>query len=123
VRIPVTGVRKHTAAAMVSSAFTAPHATEFLTVDVTASMELLAGLRADRRFADHRITVLTLVTKALTLALRRNPSLNARWDEDAGEIVQFRYVDLGVAAATPRGLLVPVVRGRSRWTWRGSPTR
>jgi len=114
VRIPVTGVRKHTAAAMVASAFTAPHATEFLTVDVTPSVELLAELAQDRRFAGHRVTVLALVAKAMTVALRRTPSLNAHWDDDAGEIVQYGYVDLGIAAATPRGLLVPVIRDAER---------
>lgn len=114
VRTPVTGVRKHTAAAMVASAFTAPHATEFLTVDVTPSVELLAELAQDRRFAGHHVTVLALVAKAMTLALRRTPSLNAHWDAEAGEIVQYGYVDLGIAAATPRGLLVPVVRDAER---------
>lgn len=114
VRMPVTGVRKHTAAAMVASAFTAPHATEFLTVDVTPSVELLADLAADPRFAGHRVTVLALVAKAMTIALRRTPALNAHWDDATGEIVQYGYVDLGIAAATPRGLLVPVVRDAER---------
>ncbi|WP_225754400.1 dihydrolipoamide acetyltransferase family protein [Actinotalea sp. Marseille-Q4924] len=113
-RIPVTGVRKHTAAAMVASAFTAPHATEFLTVDVTATSELLARLAADRRLAGHRIGVLAFVAKAMTVALRAHPTLNARWDEAAGEIVQYRYVNLGIAAATPRGLVVPNVKDADR---------
>ncbi|MDT0167134.1 dihydrolipoamide acetyltransferase family protein, partial [Actinotalea sp. AC32] len=108
-RVPVTGVRRRTAEAMVASAFTAPHATEFLTVDVTPSLELLERLRQDRRFSGTRVTLLTLVAKAVLLALRRNPTLNARWDEEAGEVVERDYVHLGVAAATPRGLLVPVV--------------
>ncbi|NMR21394.1 dihydrolipoamide acetyltransferase family protein [Cellulomonas fimi] len=110
VRTPITGVRKHTAAAMVASAFTAPHATEFLTVDVTPTVELLETLAGQRRFEGHRITLLTLVAKALTIAVRRNPTLNSRWDEAAGEIVQHGYVNLGIAAATPRGLLVPHVK-------------
>lgn len=114
VRTPVTGVRKHTAAAMVASAFTAPHATEFLTVDVTPSVELLADLAQDRRFSGHRVTVLALVCKAMTVALRRSPSLNAHWDDATGEIVHYGYVDLGIAAATPRGLLVPVLRDAER---------
>lgn len=110
VRTPIKGVRKFTAAAMVSSAFTAPHATEFLTVDVTPSMELLARLKESRPFAGYKLTPLTLVAKALLIALRRNPSLNTRWDEDAQEIVQFNYVNLGIAAATPRGLTVPNIK-------------
>ncbi len=110
VRTPIKGVRKFTAAAMVASAFTAPHATEFLTVDVTPTMDLLARLKASRTFADHRLTPLTLVAKAVLIALRRNPSLNSRWDEANQEIVQFNYVNLGIAAATPRGLTVPNIK-------------
>lgn len=110
VRIPITGVRKHTAAAMVASAFTAPHATEFLTVDVTATTDLLAALGRDRAFAGHRLTMLTMVAKAVTIALRHHPSLNSRWDEAAREIVQLGYVNLGIAAATPRGLMVPNIK-------------
>ena len=110
VRTPIKGVRKFTAAAMVSSAFTAPHATEFLTVDVTPSMELLANLKASSAFAGYKLTPLTLVVKALLIALRRNQSLNSHWDEDNQEIVQFNYVNLGIAAATPRGLMVPNIK-------------
>ncbi|WP_275212507.1 dihydrolipoamide acetyltransferase family protein [Pseudarthrobacter sp. H3Y2-7] len=110
VRTPIKGVRKFTAAAMVASAFTAPHATEFLTVDVTPTMDLLAKLKTSRAFADHKLTPLTLVAKAVLVALRRNPSLNSRWDEANQEIVQFNYVNLGIAAATPRGLTVPNIK-------------
>jgi 2-oxoisovalerate dehydrogenase E2 component (dihydrolipoyl transacylase) len=110
VRIPIKGVRKLTAAAMVSSAFTAPHATEFLTVDVTPTMELLARLKSSRAFEGLKLTPLTLVAKALLIALRRQPSLNSRWDEANQEIVQFNYVNLGIAAATPRGLTVPNIK-------------
>lgn len=109
-RIPIRGVRKATAAAMVRSAFTAPHVTTFLTVDVTATMRLIDGLRADRRLEGHRIGVLAVVAKAVCLALARHPELNSRWDEEAGEIVQFGYVNLGIAAATERGLVVPNVK-------------
>lgn len=109
-RIPIRGVRKHTAAAMVESAFTAPHATTFHTVDVTATMDLLAGLRADRSLADHRIGLLAVVAKAVCLALGRSPELNSRWDDEAGEIVRHHFVDLGIAAATDRGLIVPNIR-------------
>jgi pyruvate dehydrogenase E2 component (dihydrolipoamide acetyltransferase) len=109
-RTPIRGVRKHTAAAMVASAFTAPHASEFLTVDVTPAMELLGRLRENRAFAGQKITPLTLVAKAVLIALRRSPSLNARWDEGAQEIVQYHYVNLGIAAATPRGLMVPNIK-------------
>jgi pyruvate dehydrogenase E2 component (dihydrolipoamide acetyltransferase) len=109
-RTPIKGVRKHTAAAMVASAFTAPHASEFLTVDVTGAMELIGRLRESRAFSGQKITPLTLVAKAVLIALRRSPSLNSRWDEDAQEIVQYHYVNLGIAAATPRGLMVPNIK-------------
>jgi len=109
-RIPIRGVRKHTAAAMVQSAFTAPHVTVFHTVDVTATMDLVASLREDRRLAEHRIGPLAVVAKAVCMALPRTPGLNSRWDEQAGEIVEHGYVDLGIAAATYRGLIVPHIR-------------
>lgn len=109
-RTPVAGVRKQTAAAMVASAFTAPHASTSLTVDVTPTLELLEAFRADRALQGHRISILTLVAKAVTIAVGRNPSVNAHWDEAAGEIVQYGYVNLGIAAATPRGLLVPCIK-------------
>ncbi|WP_026378953.1 dihydrolipoamide acetyltransferase family protein [Agromyces italicus] len=110
-RIPIKGVRKHTAAAMVRSAFTAPHVTEFLTIDVTETMELVRGLREDRALAAHRVTPLAVVAKALCIAARRTPEVNARWDEEAQEIVQFAGVNLGIAAATERGLVVPNIPG------------
>ncbi|KQZ07385.1 branched-chain alpha-keto acid dehydrogenase subunit E2 [Agromyces sp. Root1464] len=113
-RIPIKGVRKHTAAAMVRSAFTAPHVTEFLTVDVTATMELLRSLRDDREFAGRKVTPLTVVAKALCLAARRTPEVNSRWDEEAQEIVRFGGVNLGIAAATERGLVVPNVKAADR---------
>ena len=109
-RTPIKGVRKFTAAAMVASAFTAPHVTEFLTVDVTAAMDLLAKLKGAREFTGAKLTPLTLAAKAMLVALPRNPSLNSRWDEEHQEIVTFNYVNLGIAAATPRGLTVPNIK-------------
>ena len=110
IRTPIKGVRKFTAAAMVASAFTAPHVTEFLTVDVTPAMDLLARLKASNAFSGYKLTPLTLVAKAVLIALRRNPTLNSRWDDASQEIVQFNYVNLGIAAATPRGLTVPNIK-------------
>ena len=115
-RTPIKGVRKFTAAAMVQSAFTAPHVTEFLTVDVTPTMELLTRLKASREFAGYKLTPLTIAAKAVLIALRRNPTLNSRWDEGAQEIVQFNYVNLGIAAATPRGLTVPNIKDADKMT-------
>lgn len=115
-RIPIRGVRKHTAAAMVQSAFTAPHVTTFHTVDVTATMDLIARLKTDRSLSEHRIGPLVVVAKAVCLALSRTPGLNSRWDEESGEIIQPHYVDLGIAAATERGLIVPNIRDAERMT-------
>ena len=109
-REPIRGVRKATAAAMVSSAFTAPHVTEFLSVDVTATMELRARLRATREYTDVAVSPLAFVAKAVCLAARRTPEVNAHWDEAAGEIVYYDRMQLGIAAATPRGLIVPKIR-------------
>nr|WP_252980744.1 dihydrolipoamide acetyltransferase family protein [Streptomyces chartreusis] len=109
-RIPVKGVRKATAAAMVGSAFTAPHVTEFVTVDVTRTMKLVEELKADKEFAGLRVNPLLLIAKALLVAIKRNPDVNASWDEANQEIVQKHYVNLGIAAATPRGLIVPNIK-------------
>ncbi len=113
-RVPVKSVRKRTAEAMVSSAFTAPHVTVFLTVDVTETMNLVARLKKDREFNDVRVTPLLIVAKAFLLAARRHPEINASWDEAAQEIVYKHYVNLGIAASTPRGLLVPNIKDAHR---------
>lgn len=115
-RFPVRGVRKITAEAMVTSAFTAPHVTEWIEVDVTASMELLDRLRSRRDLADVRLTPLVLVMAAACRALERTPELNSRWVEgpDGAEIIRSREVNLGIAAATPRGLVVPTIKGAQR---------
>ena len=109
-RTPIKGVRRATAQAMVASAFTAPHVTEFLTVDVTRTMRLVRQLKQDPDLDGVRVGPLLLVARALLLAVRRNPDVNAFWDEAAQEIVVKQYVNLGIAAATPRGLLVPNIK-------------
>jgi pyruvate dehydrogenase E2 component (dihydrolipoamide acetyltransferase) len=109
-RVPVKGVRKMTAQAMVSSAFTAPHVTEWVTFDATKSMRLVNRLREDKAFADVRVSPLLLVARAVCLARRRTPEINSTWDEAAQEIVVKHYVNLGIAAATPRGLVVPNIK-------------
>jgi pyruvate dehydrogenase E2 component (dihydrolipoamide acetyltransferase) len=109
-RIPIKGVRKMTAAAMVGSAFTAPHVTEFITLDMTPTMELRKKLQGLPEFAGVKVTPLLLVAKALLLAVKRNPEINATWDDGAQEIVVKEYVNLGIAAATPRGLIVPNIK-------------
>ncbi|NUP36641.1 MAG: 2-oxo acid dehydrogenase subunit E2, partial [Streptomyces sp.] len=109
-RIPIKGVRKATAQAMVASAFTAPHVTEFVTFDITRTMKLVQELKEDRAFAGLKVSPLLLVARALLVAIRRNPAVNSAWDEEAQEIVQKSYVNLGIAAATPRGLIVPNIK-------------
>jgi 2-oxoisovalerate dehydrogenase E2 component (dihydrolipoyl transacylase) len=115
-RTPIRGVRRMTADAMVRSAFTAPHVTTFLTVDVTATSELIASLKADRHLEEHRIGIMAVAAKAVCLALARHPGLNSKWDDDAGEIVEHHYVNLGIAAATGRGLVVPNIRDAQELT-------
>lgn len=113
-RTPIRGVRKHTAAAMVASAFTAPHVTEWVTVDVSRSMNLLRRSRSHRQLDGARLTPLILVIRAALIAIGRHPEINASWDETAGEIVEYQDVNLGIAAATPRGLIVPNLKAAQR---------
>ncbi|MFC7528908.1 dihydrolipoamide acetyltransferase family protein [Actinoplanes sp. GCM10030250] len=117
-RIPVKGVRKLTAENMVASAFTAPHVTEFLTVDVTRSMRALEKLKARREFTELRVSPLLLVAKAVLLAVRRHPMVNSAWSAATNEIVVKEYVNLGIAAATERGLIVPNVKDAGRLSLR-----
>ncbi|MDX3115243.1 dihydrolipoamide acetyltransferase family protein [Streptomyces scabiei] len=109
-RVPVKGVRKATAAAMVGSAFTAPHVTEFVTIDVTRTLKLVEELKRDKDMQGLRVNPLLVIAKALLVAVKRHPEINASWDEAAQEIVVKHYVNLGIAAATPRGLLVPNIK-------------
>jgi 2-oxoisovalerate dehydrogenase E2 component (dihydrolipoyl transacylase) len=117
-RIPIRSVRKATAAAVVQSAFTAPHVTEFVTLDATRTRRLVDRLRESREFRDVRLSPLAVLARAMCIAIRRTPEVNARWDEDAGEIVVQRYVNLGIAAATPRGLVVPNIKDADRLSLR-----
>lgn len=115
-RVPVRSVRKRTAEAMVASAFTAPHVSVFHTVDVTRTMRLVETLRADREFADVRVTPLLIAAKALLIAVNRHPEVNASWVDESQEIVYKHYVNLGIAAQTPRGLIVPNIKDAHRLT-------
>jgi pyruvate dehydrogenase E2 component (dihydrolipoamide acetyltransferase) len=109
-REPVKGVRKLTAEAMVASAFTAPHVTEWVTLDVTATMDLVERLRSHPDLRELRLSPLLVIARAACLALRHHPALNATFDDTAQEIVYKGRVNLGIAAATPRGLVVPNVK-------------
>ena len=118
VRIPVKGVRKMTAQAMVTSAFTAPHVTEWMTVDVTRTVKLVERMRAHRDFRDVKVSPLLVVAKAVCLTLRKHPMLNATFDDAAQEIVYKARINLGIAAATPRGLVVPNVADADKLSMR-----
>ncbi|MET8519258.1 dihydrolipoamide acetyltransferase family protein [Nocardioides sp. NPDC004968] len=113
-REPIKGLRKQMGQAMVDSAFSLPHVTIWTTIDVTRTSELVATLKANRDFAEVRVSPLLIVAKATLLAMRRTPIVNSWWDEAAQEIVFKEYVNLGIAAATPRGLQVPNVKGADR---------
>jgi pyruvate dehydrogenase E2 component (dihydrolipoamide acetyltransferase) len=109
-REPIKGVRKMMATAMSQSAFTSPHVTEWITVDVTAAMQLVARLKKRPEFRDTRVSPLLVLARAVILAMKRTPEINSYWDEAAQEVVYKHYVNLGIAAATPRGLVVPNVK-------------
>lgn len=104
-RIPVKGVRKAIASAMVSSAFSAPHVSVFVDVDATRTMEFVGRLKNSADFAGVKVSPLLIMAKAIIWAVQRNPTVNATWTDE--EIIVHHFVNLGVAAATPRGLLVP----------------
>ncbi|MDQ5861969.1 MAG: 2-oxo acid dehydrogenase subunit E2 [Actinomycetota bacterium] len=114
-RIPVKGVRKATAKAMVESAFAAPHVSIFVDVDASRTMEFVKRLKASRDFEGIKVSPLLILAKAVIWAAARNPSVNATWVDnvdgtDAAEIQVKHYMNLGIAAATPRGLMVPNIK-------------
>ncbi|BCW21020.1 dihydrolipoamide acetyltransferase family protein [Pseudarthrobacter enclensis] len=113
-RIPVKGVRKATAKAMVDSAFAAPHVSIFVDVDASRTMEFVKRLKSSRDFEGIKISPLLILAKAVIWAAARNPSVNAAWVDDAesgnAEIHVKHFMNLGIAAATPRGLMVPNIK-------------
>jgi 2-oxoisovalerate dehydrogenase E2 component (dihydrolipoyl transacylase) len=117
-RIPIKGVRKLTAENMSTSAFTAPHVTEFLTVDVTRTMKALERIKARPEWRDVRVSPLLMVAKAALMAIARHPMINSTWSAGTNEIIVKEYVNLGIAAATERGLIVPNIKDAGRLTLR-----
>ncbi|GGJ38089.1 dihydrolipoamide acetyltransferase family protein [Paenarthrobacter histidinolovorans] len=114
-RVPVKGVRKATAKAMVDSAFSAPHVSIFVDVDASRTMEFVKRLKVSRDFEGIKVSPLLILAKAVIWAAARNPSVNATWVEDAdgkgGAEIQIKhFMNLGIAAATPRGLMVPNIK-------------
>jgi pyruvate dehydrogenase E2 component (dihydrolipoamide acetyltransferase) len=112
--IPVKGVRKAIATAMVQSAFSAPHVSVFVDIDATRTMEFVGRLKTSTDFAGIRVSPLLIVAKAVIWAVRRNPTVNSSWTDK--EITVHHYVNLGIAAATPRGLLVPNIKDAQELT-------
>ena len=117
-RVPIRSVRKRTAEAMVASAFTAPHVTVFNEIDMTRTVQIISDLKSSREWKDIKVSPLVVIAKALLVAIRRNPEVNASWDEQAQEIVYKHFVNLGIAAATPRGLIVPNLKDAHLMTLR-----
>jgi len=114
-RIPVKGVRKATARAMVESAFAAPHVSIFVDVDASRTMEFVKRLKVSRDFEGIKVSPLLILAKAVIWAAARNPSVNASWVDaedgsDSAEIHVKHFMNLGIAAATPRGLMVPNIK-------------
>ena len=107
-RIPVKGVRKAIATAMVRSKFTAPHVSIFTDVNATRTMEFVKRLKASPEFAGVRVSPLLVMARAVMWAIRRNPTVNSTWTDE--EIIVHHFVNLGIAVATPRGLIVPNIK-------------
>ena len=107
-RIPVRGVRKATAKAMVASAFSAPHVSIFVDVDASRTMEFVKRLKRSRHFEGVKVTPLLVLAAAVIWAAERNPQVNATWTDSEIQIKHF--MNLGIAAATPRGLMVPNIK-------------
>jgi pyruvate dehydrogenase E2 component (dihydrolipoamide acetyltransferase) len=107
-RIPVKGMRKQIAKAMVASKFTAPHVSLFVDVDATRTMEYVKRLKVSPDFVGVKVSPLLIMAKAIIWAVRRNPMVNSAWTDK--EIIVRNYVNLGIAAATPRGLIVPNIK-------------
>lgn len=121
-RVPVKGLGKAMADAMTSSAFTAPHVTEWITVDCTETVRLVERIRQRKEFAGLHVTPLLLLARACLLAMRRTPEINSTFDAEAGEVVLKSYVHLGLAVASPRGLVVPNVKDSDRMDLRSLAT-
>ena len=118
-REPIKGVRRMMGQAMVQSAFTIPHVTEWVTVDVTETMRFVERLKTMREFRDARVSPMLVLARSVMLAMRRTPEINAWWDEPAQEIVYKDAVNLGIAAATGRGLVVPNIKDADLLDLRG----
>ena len=110
-RIPVKGVLRSMSDAMVQSAFSAPHAAVWVRVDATRTVELLASLKEHPRLGGVRLSPLTIGALAFCDAARHFPGINSSFDGATNEVVVRRTINLGIATNTPRGLIVPNMKG------------
>lgn len=115
-RIKVKGVRRATAAAVAQSYREAPHVSIFVDVDASRTMEFVQRLKKNPDFEGVKVTPLLILAKAVIWAAARNPHVNATWTDE--EILVKHYMNLGIAAATPRGLLVPNIKNANELSLR-----
>lgn len=113
-RIAVKGVLKSMAEAMVESNAHQPQASVWTRVDATRTVELINGLKGHRHFDGLRLSALTVVALAVCDAVRHYPGINSTFDAANNEVLLRRFVNLGIAADTPRGLVVPNVKDADR---------
>ncbi|WP_292072811.1 2-oxo acid dehydrogenase subunit E2 [Brevundimonas sp. UBA7534] len=108
--IRIIGLRRKIAEKMAESVRRIPHITYVEEIDVTALEELRAHLNATKQKDQPKLNVLPFIARAIVVALRDQPQINATYDDEAGVLTQHAAVHLGIAAQTPNGLMVPVVR-------------
>lgn len=113
-REKMSGIRKAIAKAMVNSKHTAPHVTLIDEVDVSALVEHRNKFKSIAAEKGIKLTYLPYVVKALVSTLREFPALNTSLDDETQEIIQKHYYNIGIAADTDRGLLVPVIKHADR---------
>lgn len=108
-RVPLRGLRRSIAEKMAKSAYTAPHVTHFDEVDATTLTRLREMLKPAAEKKGIKLTYLAFIVKAVCVALKEYPYLNASLDDEKKEIVLKKYYNIGIATAVPEGLVVPVI--------------
>ena len=108
--VRIIGLRRKIAEKMAESVRRIPHITYVEEIDMTAVEELRAHLNATKSKDQPKLNVLPFIARAIVVALRDQPQINATYDDEAGVLTQHAPVHLGIAAQTPNGLMVPVVR-------------
>jgi 2-oxoisovalerate dehydrogenase E2 component (dihydrolipoyl transacylase) len=116
--VRIIGLRRKIAEKMAESVRRIPHITYVEEIDVTALEELRAHLNATKAKDQPKLNLLPFIARAIVVALRDQPQINAHYDDEAGVLTQHAPVHLGIAAQTPNGLMVPVVRhAEARDAW------